>query len=307
MKRIFIRFALLLIVTTVPFAAVRAQQAADQSETNAVVGNVTNSGGGTITLSGANTYSGGTVVNTGTLVVNFASANASTVFSGTITNGSYTGTAGYLNLLTGGYGSLAGLITCNTGRVSVGQQPMPTWKPAVPRSCLTGKVFYIVTEAAGLGDNVRGVPCTGNETVSDAVNMIHGLSMLSSTKLWIARPSPKDRDKSTILAVNWEDISQRGINTTNYVLLPGDRLVIQEDPDYLRSNSISKRTSPVERAMGIASLAAYSVGGAQNTPAAREAINSLVEKGQLGDDEELKQIMSDVMLRREQQSKKTGQ
>ena len=101
-----------------------------------------------------------------------------------------------------------------------------------------------------MGDSVRSVPCTGKETVMDAVGHVNGISQLSSTKIWIARPMPGNRDKSTILTVDWEAISKRGINTTNYTFLPGDRLVFGEDPLITRSNSIGKKTAPIERIDG---------------------------------------------------------
>ena len=63
----------------------------------------------------------------------------------------------------------------------------------------------------------------------DAISQVGGISQLSSTKMWVARPSPSDRGKSTILAVDWEAVAKRGINTTNYMLQPGDRFVIGQD------------------------------------------------------------------------------
>ena len=93
----------------------------------------------------------------------------------------------------------------------------------------TGKFYYIITEGAGLGDGVRRLPCTGSETVLDAISQINGISQVSSTKMWIARPSPANLDKSTILPIDWEAILKRGINTTNHTLMPFNRLVIGQD------------------------------------------------------------------------------
>ena len=45
------------------------------------------------------------------------------------------------------------------------------------------KVFYVITQGAGLGDNVRRVPVTGNDTVLDALSMVNGLSPVSSTTI----------------------------------------------------------------------------------------------------------------------------
>ena len=42
------------------------------------------------------------------------------------------------------------------------------------------KVFYVITEGAGLGDNVRRIPTTGNDTVLDALSAVDGLSQVSS-------------------------------------------------------------------------------------------------------------------------------
>ena len=52
------------------------------------------------------------------------------------------------------------------------------------------KVYYVITQGAGMGDNVRRFPVTGNETVLDAISQVNGLSQLSSTQIWIARPAP---------------------------------------------------------------------------------------------------------------------
>ena len=50
------------------------------------------------------------------------------------------------------------------------------------------KVYYVITEGAGSGDQVARLPITGNETVLDAISQINGLSRLSSKNVWIARP-----------------------------------------------------------------------------------------------------------------------
>ncbi|MBM4059390.1 MAG: hypothetical protein FJ275_14320, partial [Planctomycetes bacterium] len=38
------------------------------------------------------------------------------------------------------------------------------------------KVYYVITEGAGFGDNIARFPVTGNETVLDAISQINGLS-----------------------------------------------------------------------------------------------------------------------------------
>jgi polysaccharide export outer membrane protein len=115
------------------------------------------------------------------------------------------------------------------------------------------KVYYIVTQGAGLGDSLTRLPFTGNETVLDALSHINGLSPVSSTRVWIARPD-RDSQTSQVLPVDWEAISQRGEVQTNYQLLPGDRLYIAEDSLVAFDGAIAKLTAPIERIFGFTLL-----------------------------------------------------
>jgi polysaccharide export outer membrane protein len=116
------------------------------------------------------------------------------------------------------------------------------------------KVYYIITQGAGLGDDVVRVPITGNETVLDAVATLGGISQVSSTKMWIARPAPNGIGCEQILPVNWSDISTGAITATNYQLMPGDRLFIAQDRLTLFNNLTVKTLLPFERIFGIVSL-----------------------------------------------------
>ena len=150
------------------------------------------------------------------------------------------------DLVNSGTGTLT--IVPSGGTVTVGLPGVAGFfgmtAPTAPRptACHPGNVFYIITEGAGLGDNVRCVPCTGKETVMDALSVVNGPSQVSGTKMWIARPSPSNHDKSTILPVDWEAVAKRGINTTNYTLLPGDRFVIGQDPEVARNSLLNKKS-----------------------------------------------------------------
>ena len=68
------------------------------------------------------------------------------------------------------------------------------------------KVYYVVTQGAGLGDAVYRFPVTGNETVLDAIAQINGLNQLSSKQIWIARPTDGP-GKCQILPVEWDAIT----------------------------------------------------------------------------------------------------
>lgn len=113
------------------------------------------------------------------------------------------------------------------------------------------QVYYIVTDGGGFGEQVVRLPCTGNETVLDAVANIQGLSQISSKQIWIARPTPAGADCAQVLDVNWREITKEGITTTNYQLLPGDRIYIAADNMIALDNFISKVVAPVERVFGV--------------------------------------------------------
>src|SRR5262249_13660773 len=73
------------------------------------------------------------------------------------------------------------------------------------------KVYYVVFDGAGYGQQAYRLPITGNETVLDAITGLNGLPPVSSTKkIWVARPSPCDRNCDQVLPVDWRAIVQGG-------------------------------------------------------------------------------------------------
>ena len=118
------------------------------------------------------------------------------------------------------------------------------------------KVFYVITEGAGLGDNVRRVPIAGNETVLDALSAVNGLSQVSSTQIWVARPAPGGFGCEQIMPVDYDAITRGGSSATNYQIMPGDRVFIAEDNVSALSNYLAKVTMPIERLLGVSSLGA---------------------------------------------------
>lgn len=121
------------------------------------------------------------------------------------------------------------------------------------------KKYYIITQGGGFGDNVAQLPITGNETVLDALAAVGGISQVSSTKIWIARPARNGAGCEQILPVDWEDITRGGSTATNYQLLPGDRVFIAEDPLVKFDAVFSRVTRPFERMFGFVSLGTASI------------------------------------------------
>ncbi len=126
------------------------------------------------------------------------------------------------------------------------------------------KVYYVITEGAGFGDQIQRFPITGNETVLDAVSLINGLSRLSSKNIWIARPSPSGCDQ--ILPVRWDEIAKGAGTCTNYQVLPGDRIFISQDHLIALDSFISKVLNPLERAFGTSLLGMQTIQTAQSFP-----------------------------------------
>ncbi|MFM7245237.1 MAG: polysaccharide biosynthesis/export family protein [Planctomycetaceae bacterium] len=116
------------------------------------------------------------------------------------------------------------------------------------------KVYYVVTEGAGMGDQIARFPVTGNETVLDAISQINGLSRLSSKDIWIARPAPSGVGCDQILPVDIEAIMKGGSTATNYQVLPGDRVFIAQDQWIAFDSVIGKITAPFERIFGFTLL-----------------------------------------------------
>jgi len=134
---------------------------------------------------------------------------------------------------------------------------------SVEVAAYNSKVYYIVSEGAGLGDGVLRMPVTGNETVLDALGTIGGLSQLASKEIWIARPAPAGFGCEQVLPVDYDAIVQGGRTETNYQILPNDRLIIGEDKLLAASNYFNKVTDPIQRLLGVTSLGASTIRGFQ--------------------------------------------
>ncbi|HEV3300846.1 MAG TPA: polysaccharide biosynthesis/export family protein [Planctomycetaceae bacterium] len=116
------------------------------------------------------------------------------------------------------------------------------------------QVYYIVLDGAGNGEQVVRLPCTGNETVLDAIAQLNGLPQVSSKRVWIARPSPVFGGKTQILSVNWQSMTADGNAATNYQLLPFDRVYVQADNLVTTDNLLAKWLAPINRVLGVTLL-----------------------------------------------------
>jgi len=126
------------------------------------------------------------------------------------------------------------------------------------------KVYYIIADGGGYGQQIIRLPWTGNETVLDAIAQINGLPQVSSKRIWIARPSPESEDRSQTLCVDWKSVTAGGIAKTNFQLLPGDRIFVQADDLVATDNYLAKILAPVNRVLGSALLGISAAEGIQS-------------------------------------------
>ena len=126
------------------------------------------------------------------------------------------------------------------------------------------KVYYVITDGGGYGEQVYPIASTGNETVLDAMSKINGLPAVSSKKrIWVARATP-NCDHPEILPVDWCGITQRGCADTNYQIFPGDRVYVASDK-WIRTDSfLAKRLNPIQRVLGTILLGSSTVNSIRN-------------------------------------------
>jgi polysaccharide export outer membrane protein len=127
------------------------------------------------------------------------------------------------------------------------------------------KAYYVITQGAGLGDNILKFPVTGNETVLDALAQINGLSARSSKNIWIARPAP-ETGCFQVLPVDWNGIVRGGKAGTNYQIMPGDRVFIEQDHLLGVEATIVRLTAPVQKIFEFTLFGADTIQNMQRFP-----------------------------------------
>lgn len=129
---------------------------------------------------------------------------------------------------------------------------------AVDVLAYNSKVYYVIYDGAGFGQQIFRLPATGNETVLDAISQVQGLAAVSSKKrIWLARPAPDDLGCSQVLPVDWGAITQGAVTNTNYQVFPGDRIYVDSNCLICFDNYLSMLLAPVERMLGITLLGAF--------------------------------------------------
>lgn len=113
--------------------------------------------------------------------------------------------------------------------------------------------YYVITDNGGAGEQILRLPYTGSDTVLDAISLVGGVSTVSDKdRIWIARTPPyAPCGRSQILEVAWKDVVERGDASTNFQIMPSDRIYIDSDKVVEFDTVLARLISPIERVMGI--------------------------------------------------------
>ncbi len=131
---------------------------------------------------------------------------------------------------------------------------------AVDLLAYNSKFYYLVVQGSAQGDSISRSPITGNETVLDALAAAAGLGSSSNPRrVWVARPSPEHSGRDQILPVDYLAIVRHGDPSTNFQLLPGDRVYVAEDRLSTLETVVGQLTQPIERIFGFTLLGAQTI------------------------------------------------
>jgi polysaccharide export outer membrane protein len=122
------------------------------------------------------------------------------------------------------------------------------------------KVYYVIFDGGGFGEQVYRLPVTGNETVLDAVSNVLGLPVVASKqRIWLARPAPAGHGCDQILPIDWKGLTQRGDTETNYQVMSGDRIYVQAERIITFDTAVTRALQPFERIFGFLTLGAGTI------------------------------------------------
>jgi polysaccharide export outer membrane protein len=122
-------------------------------------------------------------------------------------------------------------------------EPKDSNRVFVDITAYNSKNYYIQGDVAAPGK----LPITGNETVLDAINYAGGLIPTAAPQnIRLVRPAPPGACCEQVLPVNLAAIISGGDPTTNYQLMPGDRLVVYRDPIVRTTIFIDRLAAPFQ-------------------------------------------------------------
>jgi polysaccharide biosynthesis/export protein len=108
------------------------------------------------------------------------------------------------------------------------------------------KNYYILGDVLITGR----LPITGNETVLDAINFAGGLLPTAAPQnIRLVRPAPPGACCEQALPVNLAAITSGGDPSTNYQIMPNDRIIVYRDPIVRFTVFIERLAAPFQTAL----------------------------------------------------------
>ncbi len=132
------------------------------------------------------------------------------------------------------------------GQVHV-NDPKETDRVFVDVTAYNSKNYYILGDVLVPGR----MPITGNETVLDALEYAGGLLPTAAPQnIRLVRPAPPGACCEQVLPVNLAAITNGGDPTTNYQLMPGDRIIVHRDPIVRFTILLDRLVAPYQAVIG---------------------------------------------------------
>jgi polysaccharide biosynthesis/export protein len=158
-----------------------------------------------------------------------------------------------------------GLVYLNEDGEAVIDPVTKTAKRIEPRDSAT--VFVDVTAYNSKNYYMEGdvlvtgrMPITGNETVLDAIHFAGGLMPTAAPQnIRLVRPAPPGACCEQVLPVNLAAITSAGDPTTNYQIMPGDRIIVYRDPIVRFTVFLDRLAAPVQTVLGTTLQTAFTV------------------------------------------------
>jgi polysaccharide export outer membrane protein len=109
------------------------------------------------------------------------------------------------------------------------------------------KNYYVLGDVLITGK----LPITGNETVLDAINFAGGLMPTAApANIRLVRPAPPGACCEQMLPVNLSAITSGGDPTTNYQIMPNDRIIVYRDPIVRFTVFLDRLAAPFQTVLG---------------------------------------------------------
>jgi polysaccharide export outer membrane protein len=127
------------------------------------------------------------------------------------------------------------------------KDPKETDRVFVDVTAYNSKNYYVLGDVLVPGK----MPITGNETVLDALEYAGGLLPTAAPQnIQLVRPAPPGACCEQKLPINLSAITNGGDPTTNYQLMPGDRLIVHRDPIVRLTIFIDRLVAPYQAVIG---------------------------------------------------------